>query len=418
MIKVDLKELKKYQQVPKINFYPIKRKDNLVYLVKKLEIGTGEIITDGIYRYDIKIKSLNRIDYGEHTKNPHKYEMFVPADMQSINIIDDQDYLVYSIVKRDDKDKDYQSLKFYTLDFTDYRQELVFSIKFSAYEYFFDGFTILTPKYILADIINAMGENLLDYTKEYLIDIKNTSITEVQDYKLKYSMGMLQISPNEKYVISEEFYMPEEDETLLLTNTEYEIDDEYEMQMFGEQLNQYQNSIKAIEIEKFFEQNDTAKIEFLDLDSIQEEGIIRVIHTSKSYVYYKKTKHQSVLKNSRDFKDKVLFGKEEIFKLNKNNLKIEFFTALEIGVDLFFDQDEAFKVYKDQRKVLVRNVATGLKVAEFTRDINEDVVDFYEKRYLHLVNTVTNKEKLIDSTNGIQLRAEELEVFDGIVFYQ
>ena len=94
MIKVDLKELKKYQQVPKINFYPIKRKGNLVYLVKKLEIGTGEIITDGIYRYDIKIKSLNRIDYGEHTKNPHKYEMFVPADMQSINIIDDQDYLV------------------------------------------------------------------------------------------------------------------------------------------------------------------------------------------------------------------------------------------------------------------------------------------------------------------------------------
>ena len=108
----------------------------------------------------------------------------------------------------------------------------------------------------------------------------------------------------------------------------------------------------------------------------------------------------------------------KIFKLNKNNLKIEFFTALEIGVDLFFDQDEAFKVYKDQRKVLVRNVATGLKVAEFTRDINEDVVDFYEKKYLHLVNRVTNKEKLIDSTNGIQLRAEELEVFDGIVFYQ
>lgn len=418
MIKIDLSGIKNNQQVPKIDFYPIKVDSDTVYLVKKLETGTGDVITDGIYKYELSTKELLRIDSGLHTKAPYNYDMFVPSEQESLQIIRECDFLTYSLVEKDKKDSGYGNVKFYKINLTDSFENIpVFSIKFPIFDYIFDGFKMLSDRYIMVDMANEFDEELWNSSKKFIIDMNRSAITEISDKKMKYSLGISQISPNGKFMIFEEFYMPEEDETLLLTNMDYEIDDDFESSFEGE-VNQFKNGINAIALSEFFVENKAGKVNYISLDTMAEDGIIRVICTCPKYIYYKKTKHQTVLKNSKDFNEKVLFGKEEIYRLEKDTLNIEFFTALEIGVELFFCADDAYKVYKDKKSLIVRDLKTGRMIHKYEENCNEDVCGLYEGRYLHLVDRSGDYEKLVDLSCGIEFMSEQIDVFDGMIFYQ
>ena len=234
---------------------------------------------------------------------------------------------------------------------------------------------------------------------------------------------MFELSADNKYIFCEEIYISEEDEVDILTSDMYEIE---QGELLQNKLNFFKNSIKYMDFDNFKNecQKSNQEITMKQIDTIVEDGIIRVIGSTKEYIYYKKSKHQKYLENSKEFIDRILIGKEEIYSVNKNDLSIKHITNLEFGHSFSFEDDMCYKINETSEIIRIISILTGKIKYEYKKEKKqEEFVDFLKNRYLIIsVKPYTPSEKymkLIDIyTNKIELSAKYISIVSDTIFYE
>lgn len=422
MTKIDLSIVKEFQQVPSVTIKPVRVLSDRVYFVKILKNSKDEPWVDGIYCYYKLVNKVVRIDKGMHSDMPHKFDIYVPFGDDDIQIYEDMNYIFFSIVVENEDQEDMASIIIYALDLQTHEQINLFSIKYSQREFYYMGFRMLSDNYLLIDLVNTMNENIKEFDKIFILNIYTRHIMEIQDVSIKYSLGMFELSKDSKYIFCEEYYMDEEDEIAILTTDMYEIDDEG---LEENKLDAFKNSIKFMDFEKFKELaqvEDDIKME--EIDTVSQDGIIRVIGTTQKYIYYKKTKHQKHLQNSKNFTDRMMIGKEEIYAFNKDTLELEKITNLEIGAILSFENDILHKIFEDSQSIKIINICTGNEEYVYKKEEKiEEFVDFLQNKYLLVqVNPYidsTKYAKLINTQTGkIEIQAKEISSIKDNFFYE
>ncbi len=422
MRKIDLSVVKEFQEVPTIDLKPIKVLKDRVYFVKAIQNSKNEYWVDGIYCYYIEENKNVRIDEGTHTLHPYKFDIFVPSDDEDVQIYEDMNYIFFSIVT-DSSDENLAQIILYAIDINTHEQIRIFAIKYSQREFYYMGFRMLSERYIAIDLVNSINDTLKEYDKLFIFDIYTKQMIEIQDVSIKYSLGIFQLSQNNKYIYCEEIYMDEEDEVSILTTNMYEVDDD---DLVENRLDIFNNAVKYMDFEKFKEEciNSNNHIDMKDIDSIKEDGIIRVIGSTKEYIYYKKTKHQKFLEHSKEFSDRIMLGKEEIYAINKNNMTSEKITNLDIGSTFSFENNILYKIVEDDKNVKIIDILTGIQEYAYEKSQKaEEFLNFIQNRYLIIeVNpNMPSKKylKLIDMQTGkIEIQAKKIISVKDNFFYE
>lgn len=421
MTKIDLNIIKEFQEVPNVTIKPLRVLEDRLYFVKILKNSKDEQWIEGIYCYYNSKKKIKRLDEGIHTDFPYKFDIYVPFDEDDIQIYEDMGCIFFSTVIQNFED-DLFSIMIYAIDIETHEQINVFSIKYLPDEFCYMGFRMLSADYLMVELVNTLNDAVKELDKIYILDLYTKDVIELKDCSIKYSLGILQLSSDSKKIFCEEYYMYEEEEISILTTDMYEVDEEV---LDENILDVFKNSIKVLDFEKFKEMSiKQDNIDMLEIDSICEEGIIRVIGTTKNYIYYKKSKHQDSLQNSKYLSDRILIGKEEIYALNKSDLSIEKVTNLEIGAILAFENDILNKIFEDSKTIKIVNVQTGnLDYIYKKEEKIEEFIDFIQNKYL-LVKVNPNMpskryKKLIDiETGDVKLKAKEISSIKDSFFYE
>ena len=418
MKKIDLTILRNYQELPKVSFRPIKVLEDKIFFAKYIKKNKYENYVEGIYLYDKENENIILLSSKEFSN----YDMFVPSDYEDLLSLDGMNYIMFSTVLDNKYDETKSNIVIYAIDVYTNQQIEIFSIKYNPSEFFYSGFRILSDTYILIELENLYNEEVKEWDKLFILNIYTNEIVEIQDLMVKYTSGMLYIDNENKNVYVEEMYMQEEDEIAILTTDMYEIDTNIQ----ESEVNPFKNSIKYDTVDDFLNtlNVDKLRLKMKTIDSINEEGILRVIGSTNEYIYYKKSKHQKELKESKEFLDRILLGKEEIFAIEKSTGLLQKITNLELGYVFSFDKDVYHKISDENTNIKIIDVSTGSIIYTYKKQNRaEEFSDFINARYLVVgVNPYMSSRKnmkVIDIQTGLlELDVKELIFVKDTFFYE
>lgn len=389
---IDLKDITKGQDVPKIAYRPIKALEDRIYF-EKVQGTLEEEWTEGIYRFDLEDKALTRIDTGRHEQDPSLYDIDVPGSYEDVLVMKSMDYIYYCVATELMRE---MLLEFFIIDTRDDSQSEILSFTFPKQEFIYRGMEILTSGYFLftlADSENPFESTIKD--KVYFVDIEAKSLYEIHDNLFKMTSGKRVVAGEEqKHILIEETYLSEEEELELLVSSDVELDMEIPEDLTEDFV--FHNSIKYLPFENFLRlvKIGSKSMQFRTLDSIYKEGVLRVIGESEAKLYYKKNKHEFLLQESKELKDRLMIGKEEIFSLNKNTLEIEKIADLGAGTMVAFENDKVYEVYEDEKKIDIKDVDTEDFLCKYEKveAEREHFYDIFADRYL-VIGVFGTKDK-------------------------
>ncbi len=394
-----MKEITKGQDVPKIAYRPVKSLEDRIYF-EKVQGTLEEQWTEGIYRYDIDGQKLSRVDTGEHYSNPSMYDIEIPGSYEDVLAMKDMNSIYYCVSSKTD---DEQKLNFFKLNLNTDTQDDILNFSFLRTRYVYRGLEILTDGYFiftLSDLSTYPESN--QYDRVYLVDVHERRIYEIYDLLFKLTSGKREVIGSEiKYILIEEVYLLEEEELELL------LSDDVELAMdIPEDLTEdfvFKNSIKVLPFKNFLNlvKSGSRYYEYKVMDSIFMDGVIRIVGETQSKIYYKKNKHEHILKSSRDFNERRLKGKEEIFSIDKETLGISKIMELGDKSLLAFEDEMVYEIEETNDRVKIISKIEDNFSFEYEKntsdiDAKEYFYDLFDHRYL-VIGVLKNKEKFSGS---------------------
>lgn len=423
---IDMKGIIKGQDVPKIAYRPVKSLEDRIYF-EKVQGTLEEQWTEGIYRYDIAEQKLTRVDTGEHSNNPSMYDIEVPGSYEDVLAIKDMDYIYYCVSSEAEKE---QILNFFRLNLESDTQDDIINFSFSKDEYVYKGLEILTEGYFiftLSDAKTPFESN--QYDKVYLVDVDERRIYEIHDLLFKLTAGKREVIGKEvKYLLVEEVYLSEEEELELLLSDDVELAIDIPEEMTEDFV--FKNSLRILPFQNFLNlvKSGSRYYEYKVLDSIFMDGVIRIVGETPNMLYYKKNKHEHVLKSSRDFNERRLKGKEEIFSIDKETLNISKIMELGDKSLLAFEDETVYEIEEDDEKVKIASSRGDSFSFEYEKDVSdieakEYFYDLFNHRYL-VIGVIKSKDKFSGSFLKIvdmyeieeDRKCEDLFIIDDTVF--
>lgn len=423
---IDMKQIIKGQDVPKIAYRPVKSLEDRIYFEKV--IGTiDEEWTEGIYRFDIEDAKLTRVDKGDHFHTPSLYDIEVPGSYEDVLAIKDMDYIYYCVSSQSD---DAQTLSFFRINLETDIQDDILNYSFLKHEYVYKGLEILSEGYFiftLSDAKTPFESN--QYDRVYLVDVNEKKIYEIFDLLFKLTSGKREVIGHDpKYILVEEVYLSEEEEIELLLSDDVELAIDVPDDMNEEFV--FKNSLRVLPFDNFIRlvKAGSPYYEYELIDSIFKEGVIRIVGETPNMLYYKKNKHEHVLKYSKDFNERRLKGKEEIFSLDKQTLKIN--KVMELGDKsiLAFEDETVYEISEGELKINIKTSDNRGIAFEYIKD-NSDLeskeyfYDLFNHRYL-VMGVIKPKDKFVGSYLKVvdmfkleeDRQCEDLFIIDDTVF--
>jgi len=129
--KIDLRILKNYQQLPKVNIKAVKVMQDRIYFLKYISDGKYRQYLEGIYCYYEADEKIIRVDNGFHTRDPKRFYLFVPVSDEDLLSFSNMNYIVFSTIVQYLDEKDMAHIILYAIDVEKNRQLEVFSIKYN-----------------------------------------------------------------------------------------------------------------------------------------------------------------------------------------------------------------------------------------------------------------------------------------------
>ncbi len=404
---IDIKEIIKGQDVPKIAYRPIKSMRDRIYF-EKVQGLVDEEWTEGIYRYETSSKKLSRIDEGEHQSDPSLFDIEVPSSYEDVLAVKDMNEIYYCASS--DFSGEY-TLKYYCIDLSDDSQSDILTFSFSSAEYVYKGFEILTKGYFIFTLsITGSDYDDSQYDKIYLVDVDEKKLYPIYDMVFKLTAGKREvIGTNTKYLLVEEVYLMEDEEIELLLSDELELAIDIPEELDEDFV--FQNSIKVIPFENFLRlvKAGSRKMIYKELDSIEKEGILRIVGETDSSIYYKKNIHNHILSMSKEFNDRRMRGKEQIFALDKEDLNIKKVTDISSDTMLAFDDDIIYMIEEDENEAKITDISDESVLYTYVKntenaDIKEFFYDMYNHRYI-VIGVIKKTERL----NGSYLKIIDIK---------
>ena len=192
----------------------------------------------------------------------------------------------------------------------------------------------------------------------------------------------------------------------------------------------FKNSLRILPFQNFLNlvKSGSRYYEYKVLDSIFMDGVIRIVGETPNMLYYKKNKHEHVLKSSRDFNERRLKGKEEIFSIDKESLNISKIMELGDKSLLAFEDETVYEIEEDDEKVKIESSRGDSFSFEYEKDVSdieakEYFYDLFNHRYL-VIGVIKSKDKFSGSFLKIvdmyeieeDRKCEDLFIIDDTVF--
>ena len=419
MEKIDLRILKNYQQLPKVNIKAVKVMQDRIYFLKYISDGKYRQYLEGIYCYYEADEKIIRVDNGFHTRDPKRFYLFVPISDEDLLSFSNMNYIVFSTIVQYLDEKDMAHIILYAIDVEKNRQLEVFSIKYNVNEFMYSGFRMLSDSYALIELGNKHSEEEKELDKLYLINIYDSQIDEIHDYYTKYTTGFMCKKSENFYV--EEVYMDEEHEYSVINSDMYEINTQ---EIERSHVNPFNNNIKVYNLKDFIEksrQKDKSIEPTYIIDSLGDKGIMRVLGSTRDYIYYKKDFYDKYLRQSEYFEDRLLIGKQEIFAIDKNTAEMAKIARMDIEDCFCYENDEPVKISQDNTSIRIFDLHDKTQIYEYKKiNSNENYYNYILNQYLitKVENSNRNFYRIIDIKTGkLEFECREVQYLDNVLFY-
>ncbi len=421
MEKIDLRILKNYQQLPKVNIKAVKVMQDRIYFLKYISDGKYRQYLEGIYCYYKADEKIIRVDNGFHTRDSKRFYLFVPVSDEDLLSFSNMNYIVFSTIVQYLDEKDMAHIILYAIDIEKNRQLEVFSIKYNVNEFMYSGFRMLSDSYALIELGNKHSEEEKELDKLYLINIYDSQIDEIHDYYTKYTTGFMCMDKKSENFYVEEVYMDEDHEYNVMNSDMYEINTQ---EIERSHVNPFKNNIKVYNLKDFIEksrQKDKSIEPTYIIDSLGDKGIMRVIGSTRDYIYYKKDFYDKYLRQSEYFEDRLLIGKKEIFAIDKNTAEMAKIARMDIEDCFCYENDEPVKVSKDNSSIKIFDLHDKTQIYEYKKiNSNENYYNYILNQYLitKLENSNRNFYRIIDIKTGkLEFECREVQYLDNVLFY-
>jgi len=219
----------------------------------------------------------------------------------------------------------------------------------------------------------------------------------------------------------EEVYMDEEHEYSVINSDMYEINTQ---EIERSHVNPFNNNIKVYNLKDFIEksrQKDKSIEPTYIIDSLGDKGIMRVIGSTRDYIYYKKDFYDKYLRQSEYFEDRLLIGKQEIFAIDKNTAEMAKIARMDIEDCFCYENDEPVKVSKDNSSIKIFDLHDKTQIYEYKKiNSNENYYNYILNQYLitKVENSNRNFYRIIDIKTGkLEFECREVQYLDNVLFY-
>lgn len=430
---IDLNKLIKGQEIPKIQYRPVKVTERYAYLEKIVE-GLDESWSEGIYIYDIEKDNLFPADRGFAETHGAAVEIEVPSAYEDVLAIQKMSELYYCI-------KIFSismtMLYFFRLDTYTQKSYSIASYEFYTDEYEYAGMEILCQNYFLFTLTpRHPQDDIPDYDLVFLVDVSKKTCFPIRNFPFRATGGKrCIIGEDVKYIFLEEIYLSEEEEMEFLMSDDLEL-----LMKIPEDTDEsfvYTNRLNLLPLENFIR---LAKVgaynyRYQVLDEIYEEGILRTIGESEEKIYYKKSKYEHILRSSKEFADRLMIGKDEIFEIDKKSMEMKKLMDVDSNSVLSFEGKHIYEIIEtDERIIVYEPDVTSMvgsrpeRIERFSyprhKGCREYFYDIYGNRYLvigviYLQESGTKSHlKIIDMENQeAEKKCQDLYVIDDTVFF-
>lgn len=420
---INLNDLTKGQEIPRIKYRPIKVLSDRVYF-EKISEGRYQYWNDGIYRYDIDTDLLKRVDEGIQREYPLTFDVEVPASYEDVLAMQEMTEIYYCC--KVDVGRTVL-LSFFQIDTCTDTQTDILSYEYDAQRYDYEGMEVLCQGYFLFTLSARFGdEKGQEHDKVYLMDVAERACYQVMDVPFRIAGGKKAVIGKEKkYLFFEEVYLSEEEEVEFLMSDDVEL-----LLKVPEGMDEsfvYINRLNVIPFENFLRlvKIGAPQYEYRKLDEIYEEGILRTIGESTDAIYYKKAKHEHILRNSKEFSERRMIGKEEIFAVDKEDLSIRKIMDMEEDSILSFDMDGLYQIRETEESISVlqldmEDIIAGqpnfIERFRYVKKMlpaaySEYFYDIFGQRYLAVGSVTMEEEESYHVLRIVDLKGEEPEIF-------
>lgn len=433
---IDLNRLIKGQEIPRIQYRPLKVMEDRIYVEKIME-GLDRYWADGIYRYDLATEVLRRVDQGIQVKYPSRYEMDLPSSYEDVMAMESMGEIYYCLKQ---EAMDTVSLHFFAVNIHEDSQREVLHYEYYEDEYDYQGMEILSEGYFIFTLAPRYGdERGLEHERVYLVDVEEGVRYPVKDIPFRISGGKREVIGNQRpYLFLEEAYLSEGEELEFLLSDDVEL-----VMKVPEDMDEsfvYINRLNVLPLENFIRlvKVGAHRYKYQVLDEMLEEGVLRTVGETRQSIYYKKARHDHLLRASKEFTDRIMIGKEEIYAMDKETMTITKVMDMEEDSILAFEEDGVYEIREDLEKIDIyqpdpRKMIAGQpeKILRFSyqkqidpKNFKEYFYDLFGHRYL-AIGVISAKESDIKSHLRIvdlhkkepDIRCRDLYVVGETVFY-
>jgi len=193
--------------------------------------------------------------------------------------------------------------------------------------------------------------------------------------------------------------MDEEHEYSVINSDMYEINTQ---EIERSHVNPFNNNIKVYNLKDFIEksrQKDKSIEPTYIIDSLGDKGIMRVLGSTRDYIYYKKDFYDKYLRQSEYFEDRLLIGKQEIFAIDKNTAEMAKIARMDIEDCFCYENDEPVKISQDNTSIRIFDLHDKTQIYEYKKiNSNENYYNYILNQYLitKVENSNRNFYRIID----------------------
>lgn len=430
---IDLNKLIKGQEIPKIQYRPIKVTPKYAYLEKIVE-GLEESWSEGIYIYEIEKDYLFQAERGFADAHAAAVEIEIPSAYEDVLVMQKMDEIYYCI-------KVFSTsmtlLCFFCLDTKTQKSHPIASYEYYTDEYEYTGMEVLCSGYFLFTLTPLnFQEDIPDYDLVFLVDVRQRTCFPIRNLPFRITGGKRCVIGDEvKYIFLEEIYLSEEEETEFLLSDDLEL--LIKIPEGADESFVYINRLNLLPLENFIR---LAKVgaynyRYRIIDEVYEEGILRTIGENQEKIYYKKFRYPHILRASKEFSDRLMIGKDEIFEIDKKTLSVKKIMDADSQALLSFEgehiyevleEEEGIRVYEPDTTSMIGGRPEHLERFFYPRnpECREYFYDIYGNRYLVIGviypqdSGMKNHLKIIDMENEAPVKeCRDLYVVDDTVFF-
>lgn len=422
----NLKYLNSSQEVPKILYKPISITDDNIYF-EKLIIGMEDTWSEGIWEYDKKNHTINRLDKGHHAENVQLYDFDTPVNFLSRDVEGSKEQLYFATITEIDEE-DY--IEFFEIDLEKRKQRSILGFTFDKDSFFYKKMEVLAPGYILFRLTYDM--ELVDsdfFDSMYLLDVKEKKYYEIMDEAFNINSGnrfLIGENFDEQYLLIEEYYLDEEEQFEILTSEDVELAFDLPGEIEQEQL--HVNSIKIIKLSDFIDQIKAGEetLDFEILDKVDQDGVIRIIGETRGALYYKKEQYDFILRQKNDFMSRRKLGRTEIYKIDKFDLEVSYVKDIDKASKIRHGEIFIYEIIEDEENAQIFDLDTGELIYNYkfryNGQVKQEVVGFKDDEYLIVKYTSLSddnifKYEVMDTLkNKTIIIGDDILVLDGYIF--